>query len=59
MAIQLVVVQPFGVHQRGEVIADAQQVAAVLAGDLAGHVVKVVVADSTEAVTPKQKASDE
>ncbi len=58
MAIQLVVVQPFGAHLRGDRVTDADQVAAILAGDLARHVVAVAVAESLTAKAPK-KASEE
>ncbi len=37
----LVVIHPFGVHQRGAVISDPDDVADVLAGENAHHVNKI------------------
>ncbi|MDR3538803.1 MAG: hypothetical protein P4L71_20070 [Acetobacteraceae bacterium] len=41
MAIELVVVTPFGEHQKGAVISDATLIAAILASEQEAHVVKV------------------
>lgn len=41
MAIELVVVTPFGDHQRGDVISDATQIKAILQSDQEAHVVRV------------------
>jgi hypothetical protein len=51
MAIELVVVTPFGDHQRGDVISDAAQIKAILQSDQEAHVVRVnapVVAKAEE-----------
>ncbi len=40
MAYHLTVVSPFGAHQRGSLITDPVEVAAVLAGENSGHVVQ-------------------
>ena len=48
MDIKLVVVRPFGTHQRGDVVSDVTEVAKVQAGEHAGCVVRVAVpADQT------------
>ena len=48
MNIHLVVVQAFGPHDKGSHITDPVEVAAVLASDHAGHVVRVAAPDPTE-----------
>ncbi|MDR3525384.1 MAG: hypothetical protein P4L66_14935 [Acetobacteraceae bacterium] len=37
----LVVVRPFGVHQKGDVITDAATIASILASPNADHVVRI------------------
>jgi hypothetical protein len=49
MSFNLVVVQPFGGHKRGDVIADQTEVAKVLAGEDKVHVVKVAAPDEAPA----------
>jgi hypothetical protein len=39
--MQLRVIEPFGGHEQGDLIAEAKDVAAVLAGEQAQYVVKV------------------
>lgn len=41
MAIELVVVTPFGDHRKGEVISDAAQIKAILESGQEAHVVRV------------------
>ena len=41
MDIKLVVVRPFGTHQRGDVVTDVAEIAKVQAGEHAGCVVRV------------------
>ncbi|MBN9510750.1 MAG: hypothetical protein J0I21_16780 [Alphaproteobacteria bacterium] len=43
MTVQLVVVRAFGPHARGDVIADKEIIAALLAGEHAHDVVRVSV----------------
>ncbi len=51
MDIKLVVVRPFGTHQRGDVVTDVTEIAEVQAGEHAGCVVRVAVpADVTDSV---------
>lgn len=44
----LVVVRPFGTHAVGDVITASDDIARILASDLAAYVVKVVKAASTQ-----------
>jgi len=37
----LVVVRPFGAHQKGDVITDAAEIASILASPNADHVVRI------------------
>jgi len=47
MSVQLVVVRPFGTYGKGDVIADAATVAAVLATENARNVVRVAAPQRT------------
>ncbi len=52
MNIQLVVVQAFGPHAKGDCITDQAQIQTILAGENASHVVRV----STPAALPAAAA---
>lgn len=39
--IHLIVVRPFGPYRVGDVVRDADEIAGVLAGEHAGHVVRI------------------
>jgi hypothetical protein len=56
MARHLIVVEPFDGHQRGARIEDAETVAAVLAGENAGHVVAVAALEAPARRKPKEEA---
>jgi hypothetical protein len=52
MAINLVVVTPFGGYERGSVISDVSEVSDILAGELAGHVNRVAMPDDAPVSMP-------
>jgi hypothetical protein len=57
MSTTLVVVRPFGSHAKGDAIADAAAIAAILASEQASNVVRVVSstpAPTTPAAQPNQ-----
>lgn len=49
MAIELVVVTPFGGHRKGDVISDAAEIEKVLADSRSAHVVKVTAPEKEAA----------
>jgi hypothetical protein len=49
MNIQLVVVQAFGPHAKGDCITDPAQIQTILAGENARHVVRVTAPAAKEA----------
>lgn len=55
--IHLTVVEPFGSYARGALITDANEVAAVLAGENAHHVVKRIVERPAEKRAEMTKAN--
>ncbi len=46
MNVHLVVVQPFGTHAKGDHITDPADIAAILASEYAGHVVRVLAKEA-------------
>ena len=43
MQFQLMVVRAFGAYAKGDVVSDAEAMAGILAGENAGHVVRIAV----------------
>ncbi len=42
MNIHLIVVQAFGPHAKGDRVTDPAEIASILAGEHAGHVIKIL-----------------
>jgi hypothetical protein len=43
MQFELMVVRAFGAYAKGDVVSDAEAIAAILAGENAAHVVRIAV----------------